>query len=106
MENANDAPVWDSIGAKTIDEGQTLEFRVSASDPDGDSLILTADLPPNASFLDSGNGAGSFTFNPTFTQSGLYNVTFIASDGSLADSESVSITVNESGNQAPVLDSI
>jgi len=33
-------------------------------------------------------------------------VTFIASDGVLADSELVTITVNEAGNQAPLLAAI
>ena len=36
---------------------------------------------------DSANGAASFTFNPDFTQAGAYNVAFVASDGSLADTE-------------------
>jgi hypothetical protein len=101
------APVLSSIGPKIVDEGQTLEFRVSATDADGDSITLTAEnLPVNANFVDSGNGAGSFTFNPDYTQGGVYNVAFIASDGILADSEAIQITVNEVGNQAPVLDSI
>ncbi|MGB7062736.1 MAG: Ig-like domain-containing protein [Candidatus Zixiibacteriota bacterium] len=99
---ANQAPVLDSIGAKSVDEGQTLEFRVSATDPDGDSIILGAEnRPTNATFVDSGNGAGSFTFSPDSTQAGLYNVTFTASDGSSSDSEVVSITVNDV-NQEPL----
>jgi PKD repeat protein len=107
VDHINQAPLLDSIGSKIVQEGQTLEFRFSASDPDGDGVTLTVDsIPSNASFVDSGNGAGSFTFNPDYTQSGLYNVIFVASDGLLADSESVSISVNEAGNQAPVLDSI
>ncbi|MGB2698247.1 MAG: Ig-like domain-containing protein, partial [Candidatus Zixiibacteriota bacterium] len=107
INDVNRVPVLASIGPRFVDEGQTLDFRVSATDPDGDVLTLSAEnVPPNAAFVDSGNGAGSFTFNPDYNQSGLYNVTFIASDGSLVDTEFVAITVNESGNQAPVLDSI
>ncbi|MGB2697369.1 MAG: Ig-like domain-containing protein, partial [Candidatus Zixiibacteriota bacterium] len=107
VNDINQAPVLDSIGSKLVNEGQTLEFRVSALDLDGDAVTLSAEnVPPNAAFVDSGNGAGSFTFNPDYTQFGLYNVAFIASDGSLADTEFVAITVNESGNQVPVLDSI
>ncbi len=102
----NQAPVLDPIGPRVMDEGDTLEFRVHATDPDGDSIILTAqNTPMNSSFVDSGNGAGSFTFTPDYTQSGIYNVTFIASDGSLADSEVVEITVNNV-NQPPELASI
>jgi len=104
----NQAPVLDSIGAKMVDEGQTLEFRVAATDPDGDSITLTAvDIPVNASFVDSGDGAGSFIFTPDFTQADTYYVTFIATDiVGEADSEVVEIVVTEFGNHAPELDSI
>jgi PKD repeat protein len=106
-EYGNIAPVLDSIGPQTVTEGQTLEFGMHATDIDGDSIILSAlDVPPNATLIDSGNGAGSFLFMPDFTQSRLYTVTFIASDGSLADSQVVEITVTEFGNHAPELDSI
>jgi hypothetical protein len=103
----NQPPVLDSIGPKTVMEGDTLEFRLHATDVDLDSIILdTLNVPLNAVFVDSGNGAGSFTFTPDFTQADTYYVTFIASDGSLADSEVVEIVVTEAGNHAPELDSI
>src|SRR3970282_1285436 len=87
-------------------EGSNLTFRVHATDLDGTPLTLTvANNPLNSNFVDSGNGAGSFTFNPNFTQSGGYNVTFRVSDGSLLDTEVVSITVTNV-NLPPVLDSI
>jgi len=102
----NQPPILDSIGPKTVDENQLLEFRVSASDSDLTVPILSAlNLPSGAVFVDSANGAGSFSWTPSFTQAGAYNVTFIASDGSAADSEAVTITVNNV-NQVPVLDSI
>ncbi|MBI5867788.1 MAG: tandem-95 repeat protein [candidate division Zixibacteria bacterium] len=106
VSNTNLAPVLDSIRAKTVAEGATLSFRAHATDPDATIPSLTAvNLPLNAVFVDSGNGAGSFTFNPSYTQAGSYNVTFISSDGSLADSELVVITVTNT-NLPPVLDSI
>jgi len=107
VNDVNNAPVLDSIGSQSVDEGQTLSFRVHATDINGDSLILSAlDVPTNATFTDSGNGAGSFSFSPDYTQSDIYNVTFIATDTvGAADSELVAITVNDVNN-APVLDSI
>ncbi|HEX9934695.1 MAG TPA: tandem-95 repeat protein, partial [bacterium] len=103
----NHAPVLDSIGPKNLSEGDTLRIRMHAEDLDLDSLILSAvDVPANGVFEDSGNGAGSFVFTPSFTQSGIYEVTFIVTDGFLADSETVEINVAETGNHAPVLDSI
>ncbi|MCK4857934.1 MAG: tandem-95 repeat protein, partial [candidate division Zixibacteria bacterium] len=106
-EAGNQAPVISPIGPQTVIEGDNLSFGVSATDPDLDSLILTAEnVPPNATFTDNFNGTGTFDFNPDYTQAGVYNVTFIASDGALADTEVVAITVNESGNQAPELAAI
>jgi hypothetical protein len=107
VEFGNNAPQLDSIGPHSVIEGDTLEFRIHAIDLDADSIILSIpDVPANAVFVDSGNGAGSFLFTPDFTQSGIYPVTFIASDGALADTEVVDVTVTEFGNHAPVLDSI
>jgi hypothetical protein len=108
VEAGNQTPLLDSIGSHSVVEGDTLEFRIHATDLDGDSIILDAlDLPLNASFTDSGNGAGSFSFTPEFVQAGVYDIPFIASDGSAADSEAVQITVTEAGNQPPAfVDSI
>jgi len=108
VNNVNNAPVLDSIGSRSVNEGQVLTFRVHATDINGDNLILSAlNVPTNASFIDSTNGSGSFTFSPDYTQVGIYNVTFISTDtvGS-TDSEAVQITVLSAGNQTPVLDSI
>ncbi|MDP3024742.1 MAG: Ig-like domain-containing protein, partial [candidate division Zixibacteria bacterium] len=108
VTNVNNAPVLDSIGPKSVTEGQVLSFRDQATDINGDRLILTAlNVPTNATFTDSTNGSGAFTFSPNFTQAGVYNVTFIATDTvGVADSEIVAITVTSAGNQTPVLDSI
>ncbi|MCH7948619.1 MAG: tandem-95 repeat protein, partial [candidate division Zixibacteria bacterium] len=107
VNNVNQAPVLDPIGAKSVTESQLLSFNVSASDFDGTITTLTAiNLPAGASYIDNGNDTGSFSWTPGFTESGIYNVTFITSDGSLADSEVVTITVNDAGNQLPILAAI
>jgi uncharacterized repeat protein (TIGR01451 family) len=106
VTESNRPPELASIGPKSVDEGQNLNFTVSASDPDGTTPSLTAeDVPSNAAFLDNGDGTGTFDFDPDFGQSGIYNVRFIASDGALADSELVQITVTES-NRPPDLAAI
>ncbi|KPL02812.1 MAG: hypothetical protein AMJ90_04815 [candidate division Zixibacteria bacterium SM23_73_2] len=90
----NMPPVWEPIEDTTLSEGDHLKLRVFATDPDLDSIVLSVDgLPSNATFEDSGNGAGLFRFDPDHFQAGSYAVTFIASDTILADSEEVNITV-------------
>ena len=92
----NNAPILNLIGNKQIDEGQLLQFTITATDQDNDSLTLTTNaLPQGAVFTDNNDGTGSFTWMPSFTQSGTYNVRFTASDGQFADFEDIIITVND-----------
>ncbi|MBK7141794.1 MAG: tandem-95 repeat protein [bacterium] len=107
VTGTNQDPILAAIGARSITEGLLLTFGVSASDGDGSTPTLTTSaLPANATFLDNGNGTGTFNFTPSFAQAGPYSVTFYATDGIATDSEVVAITVNEAGNQAPVLANI
>ncbi len=103
----NQPPILAAIGPRSVDEGVNLNFVVTATDADGTTPIMTTTtpLPTNATFVDNGNGTGTFNFDPTFAQAGTYNVTFYASDGTVIDSEQVVITVNNV-NQAPVLAAI
>ncbi|NOY88144.1 MAG: hypothetical protein GXO93_01985, partial [FCB group bacterium] len=104
---ANIPPVLDSIGPKTVMEGDTLIVNITASDPDGPPpAILAENMPDNSSFTDNGDGTAQFIFTPNYIQSGLASVTFKAFDGIDIDKEIVLIQVYEAGNQTPVFDSI
>ncbi|MCP4569455.1 MAG: hypothetical protein GY841_17910, partial [FCB group bacterium] len=90
----NDNPVLDPIGGQTVAEGGSLNIIVTASDVDGSIPTLTTSiLPTNAGFTNNGDGTGSFTFDPDFTQEGDHIITFYADDGVETDSEVVTITV-------------
>jgi hypothetical protein len=98
----NHAPVLDSIGNKTVAENALLSFSVSAADQDGDSLTYSATgLPTGATFANR-----TFTWTPTNIQSGAYQVTFAVSDGLATVSETITITVTQGLNRAPVLAAI
>jgi hypothetical protein len=100
----NRGPSLDSIGPKSIEEGGKLEFPVSGSDPDNDSLTYTATGLPAGAIFDS--GTKTFVWTPDFSQApGPYMITFTVSDGVLTDSEEVSIMV-ENVNRAPELEPI
>ena len=106
VNNVNLAPVLALIGPQSLDEGQNLNVLTSATDPDLTTPVMSAEnLPVNATYVDNGNGTGTLDFNPDYTQSGVYDVTIIASDGSLADSEVVTVTV-VNANQPPILTTI
>ena len=90
----------------TVTEGDTLEFGVSAIDPDGDSVTLSASPKiEHATFTASPgvDASGIFTFSPDFTQQGIYVVVLKARDalGNTA-TKTVTITV-DNVNRAPVL---
>jgi hypothetical protein len=84
-------PVLKPIGSKTVYEGKTLSFTLSAKDPDGDKVTYSATgLPPGAKLVAS---TGKFTWTPVTGQKGSYFVTFSAKARGLKDSEKVKITV-------------
>lgn len=94
VNNVNRAPVLATIGNKSVTENATLQFTISATDPDSDPLIYSAsNLPDGATF----NGTTRhFLWIPTDNQSGVYTlVHFVATDnGTLSDYENIRITVN------------
>ncbi len=101
--NVDRPPVLTTIPAQSVNEGSSLTFTVTGSDPDGDSLIYTAtNLPTGASF---NNLTQVFSWTPTYTQAGTYQPTFTVSDGLLTASQTVTITV-ANVNRPPVLASI
>ena len=93
----NVAPVLDAGPDRTVGEGQSLSFTVTASDANGDVPVLAASgLPPGASF-DAATGRFDW---PAAGPAGSYTVAFVARDAldpGLSDSDSVTITVTAAG---------
>jgi hypothetical protein len=96
--------VLDPIGDRTVAEGDLLEFTISATDADGDPLTYSASgLPTGANFSPA---TRTFSWTPGYDQAGTHSaVHFEVSDGSLADSEDIAITVSNVP-QPPVLNPI
>jgi hypothetical protein len=93
VSSANRPPVLTLQETATVIEGGVLTIPVTAIDPDGDILTLSAEgLPEHAVFAPS---AGSITFVPDFTQAGTYPVTVKANDGIAEVTKTVSITVTD-----------
>jgi len=94
INKVNHPPVVSIAATATVDEGKSLVIPVTASDPDGDILTLTATGLPNrnAVFIPS---TGAISFTPDYTQAGSYSVTVRANDGSSSSTATVTITVND-----------
>ena len=89
----NQAPVLGPIGDKTVSAGNDLTFTVTASDGDGDSLIISAtNLPAGSSFTDNNDGTGDFEWLNA-SPAGSTSTTFTVSDGVLADDDSEQILI-------------
>jgi len=106
--NANNPPVFDAVGPKTVTEYDTLEFYVSAIDPDEDDIIsiIALNLPEGAAFNEE---SGLFSWRPDGTQQGEYTVSFLAEDDGtpiLADQIDITITVNDITSPTDLSDTI
>ncbi len=104
----NLSPVIDPIGTCYVNEGETLNIDIHATDPDGDVLkIRVLNSPPNVVFSDEGTGQASFRWMPEFigphSSSGSpFELSFVASDGSLSAQMKVKVNVINV-NRAPEL---
>jgi subtilisin family serine protease len=88
-------PILTVPGAQTTTELDTLRVVIHAIDSNFTTPVLSASSLANAVFTDSGSGTGTLVFVPGISQQGSYEVDFVASDGALADTGHVSITVND-----------
>ena len=106
VTEGNSAPVLAAIGNQTIAEGTELSFTATATDTDlpADTLTfsLAGAIPTGASIT----AGGLFTWTPTEAQGpGTYTFDVVVSDGTVTDSETITVTVTEANN-APVLAAI
>lgn len=92
----NSPPILNFIGDQNVAAGSTLNFTISGSDVDGDPLTYSAvGLPAGSTFNPT---TRQFSWSPIVAQIGDYVVTFTVSDGSLTDSEQVTIRVLPAAN--------
>ncbi len=87
--NVDRPPVLVAVPPQTVRVGTLLSFSLSVSDPDGDAVALSAVNSPAWASLQ----AATYSGTPAAGDTGLYRVRFVASDGMLADTDTVSIQV-------------
>ena len=105
VTNVNEAPIIASGTTANFDEnGIGIVYTVTATDPDaGTNLTYTLDNNLDASLFNINATTGAITFKnaPDFETpwdngaNNIYNLTVIASDGALSNSQAVAITVTD-----------
>ncbi|SDX82397.1 S-layer homology domain-containing protein [Paenibacillus sp. CF384] len=89
--DANSKPEFYPLRDKSIRENNPLLFTIHATDKNGTPLTYSAsNLPAGASFNASSR---VFSWTPTYSQAGVYAVTFYVTDGTSTVSEDVQINV-------------
>ncbi|WP_230971554.1 cadherin domain-containing protein [Nitrogeniibacter aestuarii] len=106
VTDLNEAPSFTSSPVTGATEDAAYSYSITTTDPDsGATLTITATtLPSWLTFTDNGDGTATLSGTPTNSEVGNHNVVLQVSDGSLADSQSYTITVSNT-NDAPVITS-
>ncbi len=101
VEDVNRAPVFGDIGKVEVYENEKLTLELYATDPDGDSVNISAELLPNTATVED----NIFMWAPDYDTVingpiGIFVIDFKASDGNDEVVKSVNITVYNV-NRAP-----
>ena len=98
ITNVNEAPNWTSADQITINEDETAEHTLVATDPENNPLTYSVDgsLP---SWITLTNN--KLTFNPTQSAVGNHNIKLKVSDGTNQTTQTFKVTV-KNVNDAPV----
>lgn len=107
VNHVNRPPVIENIEAKSVNENTLLEFSLVAKDPDqedtGKTKLTATELPTGAIFNDQ---TGTFSWTPTFEQSGNYQVNFTITDPAGSSSTQAADISVIHVNRPPVLNPV
>ena len=89
----NRMPVIEFVPIQDVSEGELIEFRLKATDLDGDSVIYNLKDAPSGADFD--RETGKFHWRPSFSQVGEYKLKFEAWDGKATDTYEVPVIVKD-----------
>src|SRR5437867_56180 len=107
VQAVNRPPVLAQPANMTVNEGQVANQTITATDPDGNPLTFSKVSGPayvtvTTTTQGTGTATGNIALAPGFSDAGTATASVSATDGSLSDGKSFTITVNNV-NQNPVL---
>lgn len=89
--SVNNAPSLTPVADKTVFVGEPIDFRISATDPDGDAVAYSLSGAGDGASLDP--SSGQFSWRPAPADTGEKTIVFQASDGRHAITASANFTV-------------
>jgi VCBS repeat-containing protein len=113
VTNANEVLTFTSPSSSSAAENQTAAIDVDATDPDAGAVLtysITGGADAALFSINSSTGVVTFNSAPNFEfpadadHNNVYDIQVQASDGSLSDTQSISITVTDV-NEAPTITS-
>lgn len=112
VTNVDEVPRFTSPASLQVNENAGIVGAVAASDPEGSAptYAITGGADAAKFTVDSTTGVLSFVASPDFEAPGdadrdnRYEVTIVASDGSLSSTQTITVTVGNA-NEAPVITS-
>ena len=103
---ANRPPTLGSIGNRSVTIGETLQFPLTATNPEGGPVTFTAtELPLGSSLEALPGGSTEFRWTPTLDQVGPHEIEFGVTDSESppeSDFEMVTITVLDEMGETPI----
>src|SRR5437762_12070585 len=104
---ANNPPTLAQPSNMTVNEGQTADQTLTATDPDGNALSFSkvsgpAYMTVTTVTAGTGTGTGNIHLAPGFSDAGTATPTVRASDGIANSDRTLTVTVNNT-DRAPVL---
>ena len=113
VTDVNEIPVITSVATNSVSENQTYAIDVNATDDDGDALTYTISGGDDQSKFDLNSSTGVLTFKvaPDYEANGsaagnnAYVVDVNASDGTVAVTQTITVTVTDV-NEIPVITSV
>ncbi len=98
--NVNRPPIFSNPGPQQVLEHNSLTFSVSATDPDGDAVTLSASGMPSGATFDPATGI--FSWTPGYPTAGVYTPTFTATDnGTPVATSSIDVVITVGSNPTP-----
>ncbi len=102
IKNTNRAPILKPISDIAVYENKSIEFKIYATDPDGDSINFLVENAPNGSSLVNETFSWIPDFDTVDKDKKDFTLTFIASDNKIMAKRNMTIRVYDK-NRAPII---